>query len=86
MVRASAAGSSNLPQSIGRSLRDNSPEEVDAVFYILAEPAMFVQLSAMQIDSTLNYVAQPASSLAMTTLTSDPGFTVYLSSATRPTR
>ncbi len=57
-------------------LADNDPDQVDAVFYILAEPAMFVHLSALQVDSELNYVAQPASTLAVTT--GDPGFAVYL--------
>jgi hypothetical protein len=57
---------------------DNDLKDVDAVFYILAEPAMFVQLSALQMQSPLNYVVQPASSLGVTTLTRDPGYDVYL--------
>lgn len=56
----------------------NDPDSVDAVFYVLAEPSLFVHLSALAIDSDLNYVAQPASSLAVTQLPEDPGFDVYL--------
>ena len=57
---------------------DNGPDEVDAVFYILAEPAMFVHLSAINVDSRLNYIPQPASDLRVTTLAEDPEFDVYL--------
>ncbi len=57
---------------------DNDPDETDCVVYVLGEPAMFVHLSAIAVDAELNFIAQPASSLVVTQLSSDPGFDVYL--------